>query len=144
MNRYFVYDPNDGFETFSTIEARDKWAKEAIEGHLDDGWSEDVEQVCVGEITAKATQCNVQPKPKREDVGSDEEYEDALADWGGDPMFDEICNYELRPYSAVETRTDERQCICTPINEPQAIGMSVHSGCPLHGHLISQFDNGTL
>jgi hypothetical protein len=99
MKRYFAYDPNDGFETFDTIEARDKWVEHAIELHLDDGWSEDVEQVCVGEITGRAVQCDVQPKPKREDVNSDEEYEDALADWGGDPMFDSICNYKIRPTS---------------------------------------------
>lgn len=105
MSKYFAYCPNGGFETFTTIEARDAWAKEAIELHLDDGWSEDVEFVCVGEITAKAVQCNVQPRPARTEFASDQEYEDAIADWGGDPTFDSICNYELRALrTGLETR----------------------------------------
>lgn len=39
--------------------------------------------------------------------------------------------------------TSGRQCICTPINEPQAVGVRVHSDCPQHGYLISRNDSGT-
>lgn len=99
MNKYFLYDPNNGFETFSTIEARDAAVQEAIELHLDDGWSEEVTGVCVGEITGKATQTNVQPRPERKDFATDEEHEDAMSDWGGDSIYDSICNYEIRPLS---------------------------------------------
>lgn len=99
MNRYFVYDPNNGFDTYSTIEARDAAAKEAIELHLDDGWSEEVTGVCVGEITGRAVQTSVQPKPERKDYDTEEEHDDAISDWGGDPIYDSICNYEIRALS---------------------------------------------
>lgn len=97
MNRYFLYDPGNGFETFRTIEERDAAAKEAIEYHLDDGWSEDVTQVCVGEVTGVATKANVRTKPKRSDFPNEEEYDDAIADWGGESMYDELCDYEIAP-----------------------------------------------
>jgi hypothetical protein len=45
-------------------------------------------------------------------------------------------------YSGLETRRDQR-CLCTPINEPQAHGMQVHSDCPLHGYLLVRNDSGS-
>lgn len=102
MDRYFAYCPEGGFETFDTIEARDKWAKEAIDLHLDDGWSEYVGLVCVGEITAQATKTNERPQPKREEFATEEEYVDAISDWGGDTIYDSICNYELLPIDVAQ------------------------------------------
>lgn len=105
MNRFFLYDPNNGFDTFKTAEERDATAQEAIELHSDDGWSEEVGCICVGEITGQAMQTNVRPRPERGDYATEEEHDDAMSDWGGDPIFDEICNYEIRPLPSPESAT---------------------------------------
>ena len=92
MEKYFVYCPESGFEKFSTIEARDKYAKECIAAFLDEGWDESVEQVVVGEITHQATQTNRVDKPAdldRDGCGPDGEY------WN--PEFEYTCEYELQP-----------------------------------------------
>ena len=90
MERYFVYCPENGFEKFGTIEARDKYAKECIAYHLDGGWDEAVEEVVAGEITHQATQTNLLEKPSDLKDGCDE----SGMYW--DPEFDYTCEYELK------------------------------------------------
>lgn len=147
MKKYFAYDPNDGFYTFDTIEARDTWAEKAVDAYLDgDGWSEEVEQVRVGEITGRAVQCDVRHKPNRDDFKSEEEYDDAVSDWGGDPEFDTMCNYKLAPLSpAPETKAGCGACdkpgehcarpygICDRATETPCPDCSPARKCPDHG-----------
>lgn len=97
MSKYFCWDPECGFETFDTIEARDKHAQKCIDDSLTDGWAESVDQICVGEITAQATKTNERVQPARADFASEEEYDDAISDWGGDTSYSSICNYEMLP-----------------------------------------------
>jgi len=101
MKRYFVYSPDGGFETYSTIEARDAAAAKEIESYLDDGWAEEVTGVCVGEVTGQAMQFNVQEKPKREDFETEEDFDDAVSEWP-DMSYDTTCNYEIRPLAQPE------------------------------------------
>lgn len=78
-DRYFAYDPETGFETFSTEHLAITFANEIIDCYRDEsseGWDELVTQVCWGEIKQMATMFDKQAAP--EDSG-----------------FDYICNYAL-------------------------------------------------
>jgi len=51
--RYFMYDPESGFETYATEQEAKDAAADAINyyrGEACDGWPDEVEQVCWGEI----------------------------------------------------------------------------------------------
>lgn len=89
---FFVNCPNNGFETFETIEERDAAAKECIEAYLYDGWDEEVTQVVAGEISHKATQVDRVNRPAAEDLDEEECDSDGYH-WGD---FDHYCNYKLQ------------------------------------------------
>lgn len=92
--RYWVYDPSDsGSLYFRDLVARDKYAAEVISNHCDDdGWNDDVEFVCVGEVTAVAQKTNVKVKPPADELDEDG-CDDEGTYWG---EFDEICDYSLQ------------------------------------------------
>lgn len=96
-HRFFIYDPA-GFEFryYKTAEERNDASDDVIRLHLDDGWSEDVDQVIAGEITHHTIMRAVEVAPKREDYNSDEEYDDAASEFGCSDC-DYKCNYELAP-----------------------------------------------
>lgn len=101
--RFFLYDPEGyGFMFFRSAEERDAAASDAIFAYLDDEWAEEVEGVFAGEVTHHTIRTHVTMKPKREDFDSEEEFEDALSEFG-DSDCDYTCNYELRPL----TESDE-------------------------------------
>ena len=57
MNRFLLFDPQEGFSTYATEEARNDAARAAISayhGAADGFWDDDVERLVVGEITARA------------------------------------------------------------------------------------------
>lgn len=64
-NKYFVYSADSGFETFATPEEAEAVAEDIIsqyrEDAYDDGWDDDVESVCWGEISQKAAMIDVRP-----------------------------------------------------------------------------------
>jgi hypothetical protein len=83
---------------YRTAEERNADAEDAIQGYLDDCWSESVVQVVAGEITHHTVAKNVEPRPKREDFESDEAHEHALSDLGfSGNDWDYTCTYELAP-----------------------------------------------
>ena len=89
-DKYFLYDPENGFEVFDTIEKRDAEAEDAIQAYLDDGWDEGVEQVCCGVITRKAEKVNVTERPDVIDGdGCDKDGE-----YWGDFLYK--CNYKMK------------------------------------------------
>ena len=95
--RFFLYDPEgDGFMFFRSAEERDAAAGETISVYLDDGWAEEVEGVFAGEVTHHTIRTNVTRKPKREHFDSEEDFDDAMNEFG-DPDWDYTCDYELRP-----------------------------------------------
>ncbi|AYN21627.1 hypothetical protein [Alcaligenes aquatilis] len=99
--RFFLHDPEgDGMRYYRTAEERNADAEDAIQGYLDDCWSEGVAQVVAGEITHHAVAKNVELRPEREDFESDEAHEHALSDLGfSGNDWDYVCNYELAPIS---------------------------------------------
>lgn len=63
-DKYFVYDPEFGYESFETAEK----AKEEAENRLDierdhspEGWSENVTQIVWGEIKQHTVMCDKRP-----------------------------------------------------------------------------------
>ena len=63
--KYFGYDPNSGFELFETEEQAKNYAEEAISyyrGDACDGWSEEVDQVCWGELKQETVQVGLRPR----------------------------------------------------------------------------------
>ncbi|GAA4493678.1 hypothetical protein [Pseudaeromonas paramecii] len=78
-DRYFAFDPDSGFETFKTEQAAIEFASDTIDEYREvseDGWPEEVEQVCWGEIRQLSKKVKERPAPP----GSD---------------YDCICDYEL-------------------------------------------------
>jgi hypothetical protein len=58
-NRFFTYCPDCGFDTHETQEAAEKAADRCLDHFRDDaadGWSEDVTQICWGEIKGEVVQ----------------------------------------------------------------------------------------
>lgn len=100
-HRFFVYDPEDGGLAFyATREERDAALKPAISAYCDDGWSEEVTNVCAGEVTHVTVQTNVRQRPAPCQIHPDHDDEvcDACEEWTAwpDHSFDEVCSYEAR------------------------------------------------
>lgn len=70
--RFFLNDPEgDGMLYFWSKERRDEYGKNAIAAYLvDDGWCEEVEWVCSGEVTGTAQVLNKVMRP--DDLDEDE------------------------------------------------------------------------
>jgi hypothetical protein len=99
---YFVHDSEgDGFYYYATEDERDNYAKECIQGYLDDGWSEGVESVIAGKITHHATQVDREDRPENID-------QDGVAEDGSywDPDCDFKCNYSLLPINEQQTEEE--------------------------------------
>ena len=94
--RFWLYDPEgDGMVYYRSAEDRDADAEEAISGYLDDGyWSEEVENVCVGEVTHIASEVNRVNRPDDDQIDEDG-CDESGRYWNQD--IDYICNYELLP-----------------------------------------------
>ena len=86
MKLFFSYDENQGFRYHNTEEAAKSRAEGYLESYSEDasteGWSDEVDSVCWGEVTQSATKVNVHsPDPEK----------------GESTEFDEICDYVLLP-----------------------------------------------
>lgn len=93
---YFVYDPEgDDFQYYATEQERDTAAADAIQGYLDDCWSEEVENVIAGVLTHTAERCDVVNRP--DDSELDEDNLDGEGQYWGE--YDGMCNYELKKLS---------------------------------------------
>jgi len=89
--KYFCHDQEgDGFVYFKCKELRNKFAQDAIEKYLDDGWSEGVADVVCGEITHQSTMTE-----KTFSIG---ELNKGVAWWDD---WDYVCKYELKPLGYV-------------------------------------------
>lgn len=61
---FWLFDPCwEGMMFFKTESERDEAAESAIAGHLDEAWSEEVEQVCCGVVTHSAQCLNKTMRP---------------------------------------------------------------------------------
>lgn len=82
MSRYFSYDPDGGFELHDTAELAQAEADEAIDyyrQHADEGWSENVSQVCWGELKQLAAKLYERPVEDRDVVSQGI---DSIVDYG--------------------------------------------------------------
>jgi len=72
VHKFFMFDPDNGFETYQFAEQAQRAAEEAIDyyrGDAGDGWPEEVEQVCWGEIKQETIQVGLRPR-EEDDPGS--------------------------------------------------------------------------
>lgn len=111
--RYFVYDNEYGYNEFKTDAERDSAHRSAIEGYLDDGWSEEVESVVSGIVTHKTVECNVEHAPPRceahpEQDGDDCDACDAWNEWPNHE-FDYTCSYEPEALAGAPMNSGERE-----------------------------------
>ena len=96
---YFVFDPEgEGFRTFATVEARDRFAERAIAGHLSEGWDEGVTNVVAGAVTHRVMETDRVDRPSDEEI-DEEGFDEAGNDWIGD--HDYLCRYRLKVMPAV-------------------------------------------
>ena len=108
-HKFFYSDPGgDGMMFFDTEAERDKAMSDAIAAWSDDGWSEEVENICAGVVTHTVEKCDVQNRPERCTEHEDQEEPDCdqcgeNQDWvyGGD--VDYICNYKAVPLATPST-----------------------------------------
>lgn len=70
MGKYFVYSADNGFEIFDTSAEAEAVAQSIIDTHredaYEDGWDEDVETVCWGEISQRASVVSMANTPDPE------------------------------------------------------------------------------
>jgi len=97
-DKYFLNDPENGFETFATKELCEKSAEDSIQNYLGDGWDESVVNVVMGVITHEATQFDREERP--DDVNEDGD------DGNGEFWAEEWaykCNYKMMPLTNTST-----------------------------------------
>ena len=67
--KFFTFDPDNGFETYKTAEEAKAAAEEAIDyysGDAGDGWPEEVDQVCWGEIKQHTQQTDLRHRDEED------------------------------------------------------------------------------
>ena len=76
--RYFLYEPEgDGMVYFSTESDRDEYAGSALQGYLDEEWSEEIEFIAAGELTHFPQVLDKKMRP------TDDELDECLLDGDG-------------------------------------------------------------
>ena len=91
---FFVYDPQGDIFYFKTEAERDAHAQTVIDEYLCDGWDEAVKNVIAGVATHHTVMRDVEPRPRREDFKSDDEFSDAMEEFGSED-FAYNCTYNL-------------------------------------------------
>ncbi len=62
--KFFSYDPEDGFKLHATEDEAKERAQNAIDLYRDDaaeGWAEEVEDVCWGNVRQNVLEINIEP-----------------------------------------------------------------------------------
>jgi len=98
MDKYFCYDPDNGYETFPTEKAALEFAQDCIDECLQEGWAESVDQIVVGVITHQTVQHNLK---YRKDM-DEEELEIATRN-----NWEYTCSYKIEPIEDKESSGDE-------------------------------------
>ena len=89
MPKFFSYCPDEGFETHNTAEEAKKAADDSIDSFRDnaeDGWSEEVDQVCWGEVKEQSTMGD---KRSKDDAAKEGIFVNSACDF--------VCDYALQP-----------------------------------------------
>ncbi|MFT0167540.1 hypothetical protein ACLKMY_00730 [Paraburkholderia mimosarum] len=120
---YFVYDPEDGYNEFKTDAERSKAHQEAIDGYLDDGWSEEVTSVVSGIVTHKTVKTDEERRPPPCAAHPDHDDEDceACATYNEYPdhNYDTCCRYVHEQIAApvAPAAVAPRQEEAAPVNQ---------------------------
>lgn len=127
--RFFSYDPDNGFEFHDTAEQAKAECEKAFGYYQDeaagDGWPENVDQLCWGEIKEQASLIKETNRPPSEELDEDG-YDAEGNDWrNGD--FDNIQewkisaipeeDYDPTPYCAHCGAMKSENCHCGPISK---------------------------
>lgn len=95
MSKWFMYDPDCGYDEFDTEEEALSAAERAIDYYRDcDGWPEDVAGVTVGRVTHRADKFNVVTRDMIDAEGCCNGTFHAGLHRG---QFDEECDYKMIP-----------------------------------------------
>lgn len=140
--RFFLLDPEWGGMMFFKSEAdRAEAAKDTINAYrdLDNGWSEEVEFLYMGEVTHLCTQTNVVNRPLAEEL--DEEGCDGGGFYWG-PDIELRCGYEMLPLLKPEAKTDTMASkIRRQLDLLNRLQMQVESACnPVNAALQNHLD----
>lgn len=92
MNRFFAFDPNEGFNTYATEHEARQAAEASLEAATDGEYAEWVEQICWGEIKRQVVAVNTRTVEQVEADG-DELFADQLRSMG----VDYTCEFEFVP-----------------------------------------------
>ena len=96
---YFVFDPEgEGFRSFKTVEARDRFAEKAIACYLSEGWNPGVESVVAGVITHGVVETDRVDRPAAADI-DEEGFDGEGNDWSQGHEY--FCNYRLKANSVL-------------------------------------------
>lgn len=75
MAKFFSFDPDNGFDFHNTAELAKAECEKAFQYHREeaacDGWSEEVGQVCWGEIKEQAVLVREAPRPAEDELDED-------------------------------------------------------------------------
>lgn len=95
--KWFSYDPDNGFETHETEAKARANAEESLHWHkqeaADNGWDENVTQICWGKIMGQVVQTSRETKPPPDQLDEDGCDQEGRC-WS---QFDEIVDYDLSP-----------------------------------------------
>lgn len=95
--KWFSYDPDNGFETHATEEKARANAEESLHWHkqeaADYGWDENVTQICWGKIAQEVVMTSRETKPPPDQLDEDGCDEEGRC-WA---QFDEIVDYGFSP-----------------------------------------------
>lgn len=87
---YFSYCPENGLSFYKTEQEAVDAGSNEIRQHIDDGWSENVDQVFVGRVLHHTKQCDV---TYREGSVDEDGYDEAGTYWDEDWPY--MCDYKL-------------------------------------------------
>lgn len=106
---WIAHCPEQGSEFFATEDEAIDCANEMIRSHLDEGWSENVDQVYVAKAVYLTRQCDLETKPP-----SDQIHENGFDSDGRNwREFEYYCNYQLEPAPEQPESKPEPACPAT-------------------------------
>jgi len=80
MSKFFSYDPEDGFQLHATEDEAKERAQNAIDLYRDDaaeGWAEEVEGVCWGNVRQNVVEINIATPNNHDEESCDYNLADA-------------------------------------------------------------------
>lgn len=102
--RYFSYDPEDGFSFHETAEQAETACKKSFEYYEEaaaDGWPENTCDVCWGEIRGRSTLTEEIHRPPQDQINEDG-YDESGTYWDVDS--NSLQRWEIKPIDSAEEK----------------------------------------